>query len=124
MAATITFIILLCNCVTGVAAVAALVVSISKKARMPAAEQDRRITVLETEVEDIRAEIKSEAKETKVKLDKDMRRLNHMEQGSEVTCKALLALLRHGIDGNDTDAMKQARDELDEYLVGHEKWAL
>ena len=31
--------------------------------------------------------------------------------------KALLALLRHGIDGNDVEGMKKVKSELEQYLI-------
>ena len=36
---------------------------------------------------------------------------------TNLTMKALLALLKHSIDGNDTASMKKVRDELEEYLI-------
>lgn len=103
-------IISVCSCVTGVAAVVALAITLGRKVKSPAEEQDRRITLCEEGIKEIR-----------LKLDKDLIRLNHLEYGDRVTQKALLALLRHGIDGNDIDAMRAARDELDEYLVGNNR---
>lgn len=50
-------------------------------------------------------------------LEQDKRRLDVMEQGNRVTQRALLALLKHGIDGNDIDAMKKAEVELQEFLI-------
>lgn len=47
----------------------------------------------------------------------DKTRLNSIEDGNRVTQKAILALLSHGIDGNDVDAMRSARDELQDYLI-------
>lgn len=102
----VTTITAICSCVTGVAAVVALAVTLGRKAKAPGAEQDRRIAMCEEAINEIRT-----------KLDKDLARLNHLEYGDRVTQKALLALLRHGIDGNDIEAMRTARDELDEYLV-------
>lgn len=48
----------------------------------------------------------------------DKKRMENIEEGSRVTQKAILALLSHGIDGNDIDAMVVARNELQEYLIG------
>ena len=49
----------------------------------------------------------------------DYERLNQLEEGNAITQRALLALLAHGIDGNDIEAMKQAKAELTNYLIGH-----
>ena len=48
---------------------------------------------------------------------KDFNRLNKMEEGNIVTQRALLALLAHGIDGNDIEAMRKAKAELTDYLI-------
>ncbi len=50
-------------------------------------------------------------------LDRDNERLEAIEAGNRVTQRALLALLKHGIDGNDVDAMKRAEAELQEFLI-------
>ena len=48
---------------------------------------------------------------------KDFNRLNKLEEGNIVTQRALLALLAHGIDGNDVEAMRKAKAELTDYLI-------
>lgn len=50
-------------------------------------------------------------------LDNDNKRLKALEEGNRITMKALLALLRHGIDGNDTAGMRKVETELQEYLT-------
>ena len=50
-------------------------------------------------------------------LDNDNRRLNELERSSNLTMKALLALLKHGIDGNDVEGMKKVKDEIEDYLI-------
>ena len=52
------------------------------------------------------------------KAREDYERLNQLEEGNAITQRALLALLAHGIDGNDIEAMKQAKAELTDYLIG------
>ena len=47
-------------------------------------------------------------------MDTGMQRL---EEGNKITQRALLALLAHGIDGNDVDAMKKAKTDLTNYLI-------
>ena len=45
------------------------------------------------------------------------KRITDIEKGNKVTQKAILALLEHSIDGNNTDGLKRAKDELSQYLV-------
>ena len=47
----------------------------------------------------------------------DFNRLSKLEEGNIITQRALLALLAHGIDGNDIEAMRSAKTELTNYLI-------
>lgn len=58
------------------------------------------------------------------KLDNDNRRLNELEKKAQETeealqilMKSMLALMSHSIDGNHTDELKKARDDMQEYLI-------
>lgn len=70
-----------------------------KAAKAPNEEQDRRITALETWKETVDK-----------KLDND-------HESNRVTHQALLALLDHGLDGNNITQMQKAKDELQLHLV-------
>lgn len=48
---------------------------------------------------------------------KDLQRFEGLEEGNRVTQRAILALLEHGIDGNDVAALERAKDDLQEYLI-------
>ena len=73
--------------------------NIIERIRKPNKTQDARIAELES------------------KSVKDFNRLNKLEEGNIVTQRALLALLAHGIDGNDIEAMRKAKAELTDYLI-------
>ena len=51
-------------------------------------------------------------------LEKDKAALSHLEDTTAITLRALLALLTHGINGNDITALEQSKSELTEYLTG------
>lgn len=51
------------------------------------------------------------------KLDADKKHLDSIDQGNRVTQLALLALLDHGIDGNNIDQMQHAKEELQNHLI-------
>ena len=51
------------------------------------------------------------------KLSSDNDRLSSIDNGAHVTQRALLALLDHGIDGNNLDQMQHAKEELQNYLI-------
>ena len=51
------------------------------------------------------------------KLDADKNHLGDLDAGNRATQRALLALLDHGIDGNNIDQMQHAKEELQKYLI-------
>lgn len=50
-------------------------------------------------------------------FDNDLRRIEEIERGNRVTQQAILALLKHAIDGNEISALKEASDALTKYLI-------
>ena len=82
------------------------VVSAVKAARAPNIEQNKRMD----EFEDRLAKV-----EEHQGVDND--RLKSIEQGNRATQQAILALLDHGIDGNNVDQMRHAKEELQQYLI-------
>lgn len=47
----------------------------------------------------------------------DDRRFKEIEEGNKITQTALLALLKHSINGNDTKSLKEAEKNLEDYLI-------
>lgn len=60
-----------------------------------------------------------EADMAKVKqyLDRDRALIAGLTEGDKVTKHSILALLGHGIDGNNRDEMVKAKRELEAYLI-------
>lgn len=102
----ITLLLGVCAAITAVGGAVAWIAKGVSKAKEPEKRQDERITELERRM----------AKHDEF-LDRDKERLEAMEAGNRVTQRAILALLAHGIDGNDIDAMKEAKKDLQEYLI-------
>lgn len=75
-------------------------------AKAPNARQDERLEALEHHVEEIDRF-----------LEQDKRHLDALDDGNRVTQRALLALLSHGIDGNNVEQMEKARAALEEHLI-------
>lgn len=101
---------------TAVLAVASAIVLLSnatekivkavQAAKNPSKVQNDRLTALE------------EWKKTvDSKLDRDKVHLDSIDAGNRVTQLALLALLDHGIDGNNIDQMQHAKEELQNHLI-------
>lgn len=82
------------------------IVKIIKAAKAPNQAQNERLDNLEDRMEGVDR-----------KLANDSQRLEAIESGDRVSQRALLALLSHGIDGNNTKQMQDARDELQSHLI-------
>lgn len=50
-------------------------------------------------------------------LARDKKRLDSIDEGNRATQRALLALLDHGIDGNNITQMQHAKEELQNHLI-------
>ena len=50
-------------------------------------------------------------------LDRDNKRLQSIEDGQKVQCKALMCMMQHMIDGNDIANLKDVRNEINTYLI-------
>ena len=77
-----------------------------KAARAPNEEQDRRLTAAEKDIADIKGFLAN-----------DKKRLDSLEEGNRVTQRALIALLGHGLDGNNQKEMATAKADLESYLI-------
>lgn len=75
-------------------------------AKAPNTRQDERLDKMEKHLEEVDSY-----------LARDKKRLDALEEGNRATQRALLALLDHGIDGNNIKQMQAAKDELQSYLI-------
>lgn len=82
------------------------IVKAVKASKAPDAIQNDRLKALEDDM-----------REVKDKLTKDYQHLNALDEGNRVTQRALLALLAHGIDGNNVKDMEKAKHDLEEHLI-------
>lgn len=80
--------------------------SLKSKAEAPDIEQNKRIAALEKWKESVDRE-----------LEKDRAHFTKVDEATKVTMLALLALLDHGIDGNNKHQMEVAKEELNKHLV-------
>ena len=79
---------------------------LKEKAKAPQKEMEIRINSLEEKVDRLNTY-----------LTNDNARIENLEEGGRVLLKSLGALLSHGIDGNNVQEMKAAKEELNEYLI-------
>ena len=94
------------SAIVTLSAAATVFITMYRVAKKPNEIQDQRLDLLEEKM-----------KVLEERLSTDNIRLNAIERGNRVTQRALLALLSHEIDGNHTEGLKSARDELQNYLL-------
>lgn len=82
------------------------IIKVWKVAKAPNDKQDQRIDRLEKWRETV-----------DLKLSADKSRLDNIEEGDRAIQRALLALLDHGIDGNNIKQMQDAKQELQNHLI-------
>lgn len=91
--------IAMCGSIATVAGAVAIIYNIHQKAKQPDTERDEAL------------------KHHSELLDNDNKRLKELEDSNKVLMQSMLALLSHAIDGNNTEDLKDARDELQKYLI-------
>lgn len=76
---------------------------------------------LEDRVEKLERQIEGEYRaifaDYEARFKRDLQRIEEIEKSNKLTQKALLALMRHAIDGNHVDKLKQVADELNDYIL-------
>ena len=97
-----------CGCITAVGAVVALIIALIKRAKAPNEAQDHRLDEIEKRLDQHDQCLKN-----------DLERLDKFEAGNRIMQRGMLALLAHGIDGNDIESMKKVKDDLHKFLIEH-----
>lgn len=92
--------------VTTVGGAVVMIAKAVRAVKAPNLHQDERLNNAESEI-----------KEIKAFLAQDKKRLDVLDDGNRVTQRALLALLGHGLDGNNQKQMLEAKEGLERYLI-------
>ena len=90
-----------------------IIVNLISKLKEPKKKQDERIGHCEERLDKMDAVIEK----FQGYFSNDDRRFKEIEEGNKITQTALLALLKHSINGNDTKALREAEKSLEEYLI-------
>lgn len=99
-------ILALCSAIVVLSGAVHVVINLFAKISAPNKLQNSRIEVAEKRLTDHDTLLKN-----------DLKRLEALDNANRVTQRAILALLSHGIDGNDIEELKKAKLELQEYLI-------
>jgi hypothetical protein len=109
----IALVLAICGAIVTISAAIGVIAKALEKARAPEKEQNERLDAHEKRLNAL-DEIIVKFREY---FDNDDRRFKEIEKSNKITQSALLALLKHSINGNDTESLKEARKNLEEYLI-------
>lgn len=95
-----------CGAIATIGAGIAVIISLIKKLREPNEIQNEQINANKTAIAD-------HAK----MLANDKKAIDAMQEEYRILCQGMLALLAHGIDGNNIKQMKEAEEALKKHLI-------
>lgn len=79
-----------------------------KAARAPEDKQNKKIQDIEDRLNKVES-----------KLENDKKQIADAKECNHVLTKGMLALLEHGINGNNIDQMRDAKNGVEAYLINH-----
>ena len=109
----ISIILGICAAIVTISAAIGVIIKAIDKARAPEAEQNSRLDTIDKRLDNIDATIEK----FKEYFTNDDNRFKAIEKSNKITQTALLALLKHSLNGNDVDALKTAEKSLEDYLI-------
>lgn len=106
-------IISICGAIVTISAALGVVAKVIDKARAPEIEQNKRLDTIDKRLDDIDKTIAT----FREYFTNDDNRFKAIEKSNKITQTALLALLKHSLNGNDIESLKSAEKSLEEYLI-------
>jgi len=98
---------------TAINAINAFIERLQAKRKKPEDDQNARIE----NIEKLLAAYNKKFEEYDYFLKNDNRRLTAIEESIKIDRRGFLALIKHAIDGNDIELLKESRKEMEEYLL-------
>lgn len=109
----ISVILGICAAIVTISAAIGVIIKAIDKARAPETEQNKRLDIIDRRLDEIDKTI-AQFREF---FTNDDNRFKAIEKSNKITQTALLALLKHSLNGNDKESLKEAEKSLEEYLI-------
>lgn len=109
----IALILSVCAAIVTISAAIGVITKALDKAKAPELKQNERLDAHEKRLNAL-DEVVVKFREY---FDNDDKRFKAIEKSNKITQSALLALLKHSLNGNDTESLKEAERSLEEYLI-------
>lgn len=109
----VSIIIAICASVVTISGAIGVIAKWFTKARAPEMKQNLRLDAIDKKLEEFEKTIAV----FRSYFANDDNRFKMIEKSNKVTQNAILALLKHSLNGNDVDALKEAEKALESYLI-------
>lgn len=109
----IALILGVCGAIVTISAAIGVISKVLDKARAPELEQNNRLDNIDRRLDEIDKTIAT----FREYFTNDDNRFKAIERSNKITQTALLALLKHSLNGNDIASLKEAEKSLEEYLI-------
>ena len=107
------FISLIGGTIVTIGAVVTLIINIVKKLRAPEDKQNEKLKNHEDRINSL----ENQNKIFTQYFINDDKRFKAIERSNKITQSAILALLKHSINGQDIESLKKAEKSLEEFLI-------
>ena len=118
------FITAIGGAIVTIGAVTTIIFKLVNRLKAPEAKQNERLDDLEKKYEVLSEDLKEQKRQRDETITQFMQyftnddnRFKAIERSNKVTQNALLALLKHALNGNDLQALKDAEKSLEAYLI-------
>lgn len=109
----VSFFIGICASIITVSTAVGIIIKAVEKAKAPENEQNERLDKIDGRLNDIDKTIEK----FREYFTNDDNRFKAIEKSNKITQTALLALLKHSLNGNDVAALREAEKDLENYLI-------
>ena len=106
-------ILAICGAIITISAAIGVIARAIDKAKAPEAVQNQRLDTIDRRLDEVDKTLAT----FREYFTNDDNRFKAIERSNKVTQSALLALLKHSLNGNDTESLKEAERSLEEYLI-------
>ena len=107
----------ICGGIVTISAAVSIGFKIRDHFKKPNIEQNEEIAKLKKKTAELEDSQRAMRIEFMQFFKNDKNRLDAIEEGNRYMQRAMLALLSHNLDGNHTQQMEKARDDLHDYLI-------
>ena len=113
----VTFFLAACGALITITTASAALMKIISNIKKPNKDQDEKIKTLEEDVKQIKERLEQGNK----RFDSDTAYIKSLEgdmhESTKMIIISLQALMAHAIDGNNIDKLREAKGDLDKYLI-------